>query len=572
MPHKPIKQINNASHSSWRSRLWLPWTQKIAQKIAHTLARLDGVLLWTIVAISLLPLIPLFTSWFEFDGQLWQHLWQTQLPELLGNTISLMLIVGVTSFLLGTSLAWLVVMYDFPGRNLLQWGLMLPLAIPPYIFAFVLLGFTDYQGPLQKLLQIMGLGVNWLPDIRNVWGVGLVFSLSLYPYVYLLMRSALQRKGRTSYESARTLGYSKAGAFWRLVIPLTRPAWIAGLALVLMETLADFGAVSIFNFDTFTTAIYKSWFGFFSASTAAQLACILLLFVALSVIAEKWGRGQSRYDQSGSSLKHYRQPLSEAGAWGYLAQFGAWFIFALGFVLPISQLLFWAISSFDHHTQGTLDLLWHTVLLAVAAALMTLLVAAIMVWALVSKKQSKKNSKSNGLRQAGAEIAQLGYALPGTVLAVGIMLMLNYFDDAIAAMTGVKGQWLAAGVFALLLAYVIRFLRIGYGPLASSMGQIKPSVIEAARSLGADQKERVTRVYIPLLRPGVLTALLLVFVEVMKEMPATLLLRPFGWDTLAVRIYELTSEGEWQLAALPGVLLVAIGILPVIYLIKKSEV
>lgn len=525
------------------------------------LKKVDGFLLWAILLICLFPLLPLLFSWFDLEPELWQHLWNTQIPQLLSNTFWLVLLVGVGSFLIGVSLAWLIVMHDFPGRAILQWGLMLPLAIPPYILAFTLLGFTDYEGPLQHLLEAIGLGVAWLPDTRNVFGVALIFTLSLYPYVYLLMRSALQRKGRTSYESARTLGYSRAKAFWRLVIPLTRPAWIAGLGLVLMETLADFGAVAIFNFDTFTTAIYKSWYGFFSAGTAAQLACILLLFVALSVLVEKWGRGQSRYEQTGIALKEYRQPLT--GWWGWLVQIFAWTVFALGFVLPVIQLLIWAIKTYERHTDGTLQLLSHTMILAVVAALITLVVAGIMVWA--------KRNRESASRNLAIEFSQLGYALPGTVLAVGIMMALNWIDGGIASLFGIKGQWLASGLFALILAYIIRFLRIGYGPVASSMSQIKPSVVEAAASLGADQKERLWRVYIPLLRPGVFTALLLMFVEVMKELPATLMLRPFGWDTLAVRIYELTSEGEWEVAALPAVLLVAVGILPVIYLIKKSE-
>ncbi|GAA0207006.1 iron ABC transporter permease [Kangiella japonica] len=520
------------------------------------------MLLFLVFVICILPLIPLVASWTNVEGELWAHLWQTELPELFTNTIVLILLVGSGSFLLGVGLAWLIVMYDFPGRNILQWGLMLPLAIPPYILAFVLLGFTDFGGPLQKLLFSMGLGISWLPDMRNPFGVALVFTLTLYPYVYLLMRSALQRKGRSSYESARTLGYSKITAFWRLVLPLSRPAWVAGLALVLMETLADFGAVSIFNFNTFTTAVYKSWYGFYSHNTAAQLACLLLLFVSLAVMAEKWGRGKGRYEQSGAALKQYRQELK--GIWGLLAQVGAWSVFALGFVLPVIQLLVWAISSFEQHTEGTIELLLNTVTLAVLAALLTLVVAGIMVWS-----QRQKQTKARGIM---SEFSQLGYAIPGTVLAVGIMMVLNVIDSWIADILNEQSQWLATGLFALMLAYVIRFLRIGFGPLSSSMGQIKPSVVETAGILGAGKRERLFRVYIPLLRPGVLTALLLVFVEVMKELPATLILRTYGWDTLAIRIYELSSEGQWETTALPAIMLVAVGIIPVFLLIKKSEI
>ncbi len=472
----------------------------------------------------------------------------------------LSLLVGIGSFVLGVSLAWLVVIYDFPGRKILQWCLMLPIAIPPYILAFVFLGFTDFGGVLHQFLDSLGLGIHWLPDIRNSLGVAIVFILSLYPYVYLLMRASLLKKGRTSYESALTLGYNRQEAFWKLIIPMTRPAWIAGLALVLMETLADFGTVSIFNYDTFTTAIYKSWFGLFSLETAAQLASILLLIVLLALFSERWGRGNSSYQESGQEFTQFRKKLT--GKSGVLAQLFAWAVASLAFILPLLQLIYWSLTS-SGYGQTVLELLTNTLLLALMATMFTLSVALLMVFA---ERMVTRNDNLLHRWQLASEVGLSGYALPGTVLAVGVVLSFNTIEGWLS-----EGQWLTGGIFVLLFAYMVRFLRIAQGPMANSMAQIKPSIIEASMSLGANKKERLVRVYIPLLRPGVLTAMLLVFVEVMKEMPATLLLRPFGWDTLSVRIYELTSEGEWQLAALPAVLLVAVGILPVIYLIRKSE-
>ncbi len=513
-----------------------------------------------IALLALIPVIPLFTAWLSVNGDLWSHLWQTQMAGLLKNTLLLSLLVGIGTFLLGVSLAWLVVIYEFPGRKILQWCLMLPIAIPPYILAFVFLGFTDFGGALHQLLDFTGLPISWLPDIRNSFGVSAVFILSLYPYVYLLMRASLLKKGRTSYESARTLGYSKIAAFWKLVIPMTRPAWIAGLALVLMETLADFGAVSIFNYDTFTTAIYKSWFGLFSLETAAQLASILLLIVFLALLSERWGRGNSRYQESGQEFNQFKKRLT--GISGIGALIFAWLIAALAFILPLIQLVYWSLIS-TGYGQTVLDLLVSTLWLALIATIVTLVVAIIMVFA---QRLLQNRSSPQVTWQLASEAGLSGYALPGTVLAVGVVLSFNAIENWLNI-----GQWLTGGILVLIFAYLIRFLRIAHGPVANSMEQIKPSIIEASMSLGASKKERLWRVYIPLLRPGVLTALLMVFVEVMKEMPATLLLRPFGWDTLSVRIYELTSEGEWQLAALPAVMLVAVGILPVIYLIRKSE-
>lgn len=542
-----ISPNKNHANSNWRGFLPL---------------NLGTILLAIIAILILIPIAPLVLSWINVDVSIWNHLWQTQLLGLFKNTLILSVLVSLGAFLLGVSLAWLVVIYEFPGRKVLQWCLMLPIAIPPYILAFVFLGFTDFGGALQVFFQAVGIPVSYLPDIRNSFGVAIVFILTLYPYVYLLMRASLIKKGRTSYESAQTLGYSKKAAFWKLIIPMTRPAWMAGLALVLMETLADFGAVSIFNYDTFTTAIYKSWFGMFSLETAAQLASILLLIVFLALFSERWSRGNNRYQESGQEFNQFRKPLT--GKFGLMLQIFAWSIAVLGFILPLLQLVYWSFTT-EGYGQTISHLLINTVILAIIATLFTLLVAALMVFGQAIIKNKKNDTKAQG--QVLSEIGLTGYAVPGTVLAVGVVLSFNSVESWLGL-----GQWITGGVFVLIFAYMVRFLRIAQGPIFNSMEQIKPSVVEASMSLGADKKERLLRVYIPLLRPGVLTAMLMVFVEVMKEMPATLLLRPFGWDTLSVRIYELTSEGEWQLAALPAVLLVVVGILPVIYLIRKSEI
>lgn len=517
------------------------------------------------MALIAVSLFPLFTAWADVDSDIWQHLWQTQLTTLIINTLSLILLVLLGVFLLGVWLAWLVTLYEFPGRKVLQWALMLPLAIPPYILASVALGFTDFGGPLQLILETFGASAKNLPDIRNTFGVAIVFILCFYPYVYLLTRAALTKNGRNSYESARTLGYSKTAAFWKLIIPMTRPAWMAGLALVLMETLADFGAVAIFNYDTFTTAIYKSWFDLYSLNSAAQLASILLLFVMFALISERWSRGSESYNQSGSKLTQFRTPLK--GWSGVLSQIGAWIVCLSAFFLPLIQLLVWSfenIVSGQGFYQKDAHLISNTVQLASYATLIIMLVALLLVFIQHQLELRKKFTK---LWSMISEINLVGYALPGTVLAVGVVIGFNAIEDFF----DIKEPWITGGLFALFFAYAVRFLRMAHNPLHNAMSQIKPTIIESSKLLGANKTERFWRIYLPLIRPGALTALLLVFVEVMKEMPATLLLRPMNWDTLAVRIYELTSEGEWERAALPSVLLVLVGILPVIYLIQKSE-
>jgi iron(III) transport system permease protein len=345
---------------------------------------------------------------------------------------------------------------------------------------------------------------------------------------------------------------------------MARPGIIAGLSLALMEALADFGAVSVFNYDTFTTAIYKSWFGFFDLRSAAQLASILLTLVLVALVIERRFRDRARFAASGRGGPR-RVRLQGRAAWA-ASGFG-WLVLLLAFVAPVVQLLIWAWGVADYFDRRYLDLFAHTLFLGVMAGLLTVVAAFVLAYA--------NRYHGDTSTRISVRIGTLGYALPGSVLAVGIMLSLTWIDnrlaDGLAWITGRDvGLLLSGTVVALLMAYFARFLAVAYGPVDSALESIRPSVRDAARSLGAGQWETVWRVYLPMLRPGLLTAGLLVLVDVMKEMPATLLLRPFGWDTLAVRIFELTSEGEWERAALPSVALLLVGLVPVILLVRKS--
>lgn len=513
----------------------------------------------------LLPLVVIFSGWFAIDGDLWRHLAQTQLPTLLANTLVLVVGVALGTSVLGVSLAWLTARCEFPGRRWLDWALMLPFALPAYVLAFVFLGLFDFSGPMQQTLrQLLGLGPHWSLEVRNAGGVITVMTLVFYPYVYMLARVSFLGQGQSAYEAARVLGQGPWQAFWRVSVPMARPGIAAGLALALMETLADFGAVAIFNYDTFTTAIYKAWFGFFDLNSAAQLASLLLLLVLGALWLERHFRARARFGDSGRGRTR-RIRLSGARAW--LACAYALGIFLLAFGLPVSQLALWAWETREQLDTRYLDLLGHTSLLGGMAALLTVAGAFVLAYA--------RRHHGDAFTRAGVRVATLGYALPGSVLAVGVMLSLTWVDNRLAdlwhAWFGVdSGLLLAGGLVGLLLAYFVRFLAVAFGPVESALERIRPHLQEAARSLGASPREVVRRVYIPMLRPGLLTAALLVLVDVMKEMPATLLLRPFGWDTLAVRIYELTSEGEWERAALPAVALVLAGLVPVILLVRRS--
>ncbi|WP_324732331.1 ABC transporter permease [Pseudomonas paeninsulae] len=520
---------------------------------------------FAVALLVLLPLSVLLFSWHEVDRQIWAHLWQTQLPRLIGNTLMLVLGVGVGVTVLGVSLAWLTSLCEFPGRRWLDWALMLPFAIPAYVLAFVFVGLLDFAGPVQTLLRDwFGAGLR-LPRVRSTGGVIIVLVLVFYPYVYLLARNAFLAQGKGLMEAARVLGQSPWQAFWRVALPMARPAIGAGLALAIMETLADFGAVSVFNFDTFTTAIYKTWYSFYSLTSATQLASLLLLAVMLVLYGERRARGAVRPANERPRVKalyHLR------GGQALAASVWCGLVFACGFVIPVLQLLvwFWQRGRFDLDERYT-ALILHTVYLGGMAALITVTVALLLAFA--------RRMAPTRLMRSTVSLANLGYALPGSMLAVAIMLAFSFLDRELviplSSWLGGAGKPILLGsLSALLLAYLIRFIAVAYGPLENSLARIRPSLPEASRSLGVGGIGLFFRVYLPLLVPGAMSAALLVFVDVLKEMPATLLMRPFGWGTLSVRVFEMTSEGEWARAALPALTLVLVGLLPVILLIRRS--
>ena len=533
--------------------------------MAHPAQRRWYPIAFAVALLVLLPLSVLMFSWHEVDQQIWAHLWQTQLPRLLGNTLVLVLGVGVGVTLLGVSLAWLTSLCEFPGRRWLDWALMLPFAIPAYVLAFVFVGLLDFAGPLQTLLrEWFGSGVRF-PRVRSTGGVIIVLVLVFYPYVYLLARNAFLAQGKGLMEAARVLGLSPWRAFWRVALPMARPAIGAGLALAIMETLADFGAVAVFNFDTFTTAIYKTWYSFYSLTSATQLASLLLLAVMLVLYGERRARGAVRPVNErprGKALYHLKGGKAlAASAWCGL-------VFACGFVIPVLQLIvwFWQRGRFDLDERYS-ALILHTLYLGAMAALITVSVALLLAFS--------RRLTPTRLMRGTVGVANLGYALPGSMLAVAIMLAFSYLDRELVIplsswLGGAGKPVLLGSLSALLLAYMIRFMAVAYGPLENSLARIRPSLPEASRSLGVGGIGLFFKVYLPLLVPGALSAALLVFVDVLKEMPATLLMRPFGWDTLSVRVFEMTSEGEWARAALPALTLVLVGLLPVILLIRRS--
>lgn len=525
---------------------------------------------WRVASIVLafvvfMPLMVLALTWVSVDIEVWRHMATTLLPEVLFNTAILIAGVSVGVLLLGVSLAWLTSMCEFPGRRFFDWALMLPFAMPAYVLAFVFLGLMDFSGPVQAgIRSLFGLPGNWFFEVRHAGGVILVMTLVLYPYVYMLARVAFLSQGQAVFDAGRSLGLSPLKAFYKVALPMARPGIVAGLSLALMEALADFGAVAVFNYDTFTTAIYKAWFGFFDLNAAAQLASLLLVLVLIALTLERHLRGRSRYDENRSN-RWRRIVLSKRNKW--LAAVYCLVIFSAAFLIPLMQLFLWAWESRADIDSRYFELFSHTLMLGITAAVLTVIGAFVLAY--------NRRLHSDNISRLSVRIGTLGYALPGSVLAVGVMISLVWVDQRIADIAENLfskniSLVLSGSVLALLIAYFARFQAVAFGPIESALERIRPSIRDAAQSLGATGWDTVRLVYLPMLRPGMLTAALLVLVDTMKEMPATLLLRPFGWDTLAVRIYEMTSEGEWERAALPAVALVLIGLVPVSILVRKS--
>lgn len=531
------------------------------------------LLSYLIAAIVLLPILVVFVQWGTVgsgEQEIWQHLFDTKLDRLLLNTLVLLFGVGLGVSVLGITLAWLCSACDFPGRKFFEWALMLPLAIPAYVMAFVFLGLFNYAGPVQTSLRGWFGNEVYFPDVQGPGAVILVLSLVLYPYVYMLARSAFVAQGRQIMDAGRILGCSYWRAFFKLAIPIARPAIVAGVALALMETLADFGAVSIFNFDTFTTAIYDAWYGLFNLTVAAQLASLLLLFVAIVLVLEQRGRSQARFTQKNVQA-HQTYRLRGGRAWAATAF--CILVLTLSFILPFIQLVLWCIEIIDEELDRRyLGFLFNTLGLGMIAAIATTLFALLLAYV----KRLPAGAAEKRWRGLAIRISTLGYALPGSVLAVGIILSFTFLDQALIGLVqnlfgAAIRPFLVGSLFALVLAYSTRFMAVAFAPVEAGFERINPSIIEAAKSLGSSPGRLLRQIYMPLLRPGIITALIIVFVDVMKEMPATLIMRPFGWDTLSVRIYQMTAEGQWERAALPSITLILLGLIPVILLIRNSR-
>ena len=518
--------------------------------------------------VALLVAMPIFVvafSWVMPEHELWAHFSENILSSLIGSTLILLLGVGIGVTLLGTVLAYLVVMVEFPGRRWLEWALFLPFAIPAYVIAFVYLGVFDYSGYAQVWMrEVLGLPGF---DIRaGSWAIILTFVLVFYPYVYMMTRASFKRQKVNMIEAGKLLGASPLRVFFKVSLPLARPAAAAGLLVTLMETLADFGVVSLFNYDTFTTAIYSAWGDFRSIEVAAQLASLLVLVAFFLIYFEKRARGQAKYYSADVTNK---KPYHAKGFTAWLISLFVFGIFMLSFAMPMLQLMIWSYSSVaDEWSAKYIDLITSTSILTITAVSVTVVLAIIL--ALPGRCKQDSIWLKSIIR-----LATLGYALPGSVMAVGLLYGINQISVVSIYFGGEGVNHIIYGSIVLLLfAYVSRFMAIAYSSIEASAQQIKPVFTQTARLLGASRIRLIWQVYLPMMTPGILAGGLLVAVDVMKELPATYLLRPFGWDTLAIQTYELSAEGLFERAAVPALIMVVFGALLMSvfqYLDKKSS-
>lgn len=499
----------------------------------------------------------------------WGHLSSTVLPEYIANSLWLCLGVGLGVGVVGVMTAWLTAMHDFPGRRVFEWALVLPLAVPAYVMAYVYTDFLQFVGPVQTFLRdSFGWehGDYWFPDIRTLPGAIVMFVCVLYPYVYLLARTAFLERASGMLEAARTLGMGPWRAFFAVSLPLARPAIVAGIALALMETLADYGTVAYFAVNTFTTGIYRAWFSLGDRVAAAQLAAMLLAFVLFLLTVERISRGRARYHNTTGR----NRPMAGARLKGLaagLAILACVLPLLLGFILPAGLLLKMALTEGDaQFGERFLTLSRNSFVLAGATAAIGVLLALLLAYG----ARLAKNGLASGLNR----LVGLGYAVPGAVIAVGVLIPVTRLDNWLA------GQWqawfdynpgllLTGGIAALIYAYLVRFLAVALHTVESSLGKITPSMDDAARSLGLGQGETMRRVHVPMLRGSLLTAGLLVFVDVMKELPATLVMRPFNFDTLATQAYTLASDERLAEASTASLAIVVVGLLPLIALSRQ---
>jgi iron(III) transport system permease protein len=525
------------------------------------------------VGIALLVSIPVLTvaaNIFVPSGDVWSHLASTVLPDYVINSFWLMIGVGSGVFVLGVGTAWLVTMCRFPGSRWFNWMLILPMSVPAYLMAYTYTDFLTYTGPVQTLLRDLtgwGLGDYWFPEVRSLEGAIVMMSFVFFPYVYLLTRAAFLEQSSSLLEASRSLGATPVQSFYKIALPLARPSIAAGMALALMETLNDFGTVDYFGVQTFTTGIYRTWFGLGERAAAAQLSAFLLLFILVLILMERWSRSRMNTTQSGTG--RYRRlniyNLKGLKAWGATLFCAAPVV--IGFLIPVGILTEMMISNFDRAVDARfVQFSINTILVASLAGIFALLVALIMAYGV--------RLNPNLLTRSATRIGAMGYAIPGSVIAVGILIPFGWMDNTIDSWLresfGISSGLILSGtIFALIFAYVVRFLAVAFNTVEASLGKITPNMDEAAEGMGYGFGKILRKVHMPMMSGSLFAAIMLVVVDVIKELPATLIVRPFNFDTLAVQVYRLASDERLAESSGAALAIILVGLIPVIILSRS---
>ncbi|BEI24187.1 iron ABC transporter permease [Vibrio fluvialis] len=526
------------------------------------------------VALATLLVLPILAIFFTAIGQtddVFAHLMSTVMPTYAFNTVVLTLSVMALALLFGIPSAWLMAMCRLPGEKVLQWALVLPLAIPGYIVGYIFTGWFDYAGPIQVWLRAQTgwmAGEYYFPDIRSLAGASIVLALVLYPYVYLMCRAAFMEQNVSLLQSARLLKCSPWESFRRISLPLVRPSIAVALSLVAMETVGDFGTVSYFAVNTLTTAVYDTWMNYSNLTAAAKISAVMLVIVLLLLSAERYSRRRQKlYQSQFNSHEDFRYALRGWKKW--LALLWCWGLVCVAFIFPLLQLLSYAYTYFEQSwTAEFREYALNSLQVSLSAAVIGVAVALVVNF--------YSRLKSNRVSVALMRLSSMGYAVPGTVLAIGVMVPVLTLDHAVNDVAKAM-QWSRPGLifsgtmFAIIFALIVRFSAVAIGSIESSLNKISPSLDMAARTMGCQANAMLWRIHLPLVRRGALIAGLLVFIESMKELNAALLLRPFNFETLATYVYNYASDEHLELAALPAVLLVLVGLIPLVVVNRSLE-
>lgn len=527
---------------------------------------------WGVSLLLVLPILAIFYTALGASDDVFAHLMATVMSTYALNTALLVLGTVSLALLMGVPSAWLLANYSLPGGNWLQWALVLPLAMPGYIVGYIYTDWFDFAGPIQMLLRDFtgwtSAAQYWFPDLRTLPGACFVLALVLYPYIYLLARAAFMEQSLTLTQSARLLGCTPTQSFFRVSLPLARPAIAVGASLVAMEALGDFGTVSYFAVSTLTTAVYDTWLGYSNLNAAAKISAIMLVVIFLLICSERYSRRKQKlFSQNVTPDTIVKSPLK--GKAKVLGTIWCWGLFIIAFVAPLGQLLIYA---WDYHASSSIEdfaqYSVNSIYVSLVAALVALVVALLVNF---YKRLSGKAAGNVPIR-----MASLGYAVPGTVLAIGVLIFLTSADHLINDLAkemgwGRPGLIFSGSMFAMLTAFVVRFSAVAIGSVESSLAKVSPSLDMAARTMGCNVSSMIQRVQLPLIRRGCLIAMLLVFIESMKELNAALLLRPFNFETLATFVFNYASDEHLEYAALPAVLLVAVGLVPLILINRSLE-